>query len=102
MYSSLDIEWKQHRKVLSRSEKILVPQTDTASYHKSNVEEEKYVFLAKKFILWLSLFLSSSTLTIESTIENVNASIDAFNARFKSSKVDSSPNDHHVNASTIP
>lgn len=39
-------------------------------------------------------------LTTESTIENVNASIDADRARFASAKIESSPNDHQVNVRT--
>lgn len=73
---------------------------DTASCHRSIVQigNIKYIELIKKNASnRFPLFL----LTIESTIENVNASIEATRARFNIIKIESSPNDNHVNVNTI-
>lgn len=37
---------------------------------------------------------------MESTMENVRASIEAVKALLASGKIDNSPNDHHVNVNT--
>lgn len=52
------------------------------------------------FLVIIRKYFSIDIHTIESTIENVTASMEAVNARLASAMKDSSPKDHHVSTNT--